>query len=162
MRSWLRLAGVVFGIAGIGGAQGPFPIALETFEYPILAIQARISGTVELQLVIAPDGVVTEVRRTGGHTLLAQAAEEGIKRWKFSSRCPSPEQVGVMVLPLRVTFVLEGETDHRPRTRLRYVYPDRLFITAENLHWQPSAQGGGGWCTKELMSRDRERDRPYR
>ena len=149
MRSWLRLVGVVFGIAGIGSARDLFPTTLESFDYPILAIQARISGTVELQVVIAPDGIVTEARRTAGHALLAQAPEEGIKRWRFSSMCPSREQIGVMVRPLRVTFVLEGETDHRPRTRLRYVYPDRLFITAENLHWQPSAQVEPGGVPKK-------------
>lgn len=140
MRSLLRLAAAVFVIADIGSAQDLFPTALESFEYPTLAIQARISGTVELQLMIAPDGVVTEVRRIGGHSLLARAAEEGIKRWRFSPRCPSREQVEVMLLPLKVTFVLEGATNSRPRTRLQYFYPDRLLITAENLHWQPSAQ----------------------
>jgi TonB family protein len=149
MKPWLRFVGVVFGLAGIGIAQDVFPTSLESFEYPILAIQARISGTVELQVVINPDGVVTEVRRIGGHTLLARAAEVGIKRWTFSSRRPSREQVGVIVLPLKVTFILEGETEYRPRSRLRYVYPDQIFIIAENMHWQPSAQMNPGGVAKK-------------
>jgi len=123
------------------GAQDVFPASLEAIEYPVLAIQARISGTVEVELAIAADGTVDEVRRISGHILLVRALEEGIKRWRFLPRCLSKQQSARTVLPLKVTFILEGETEYRPRTRFRYVYPDRVFITAENLHWQPLGQG---------------------
>jgi len=141
MNTLSLIVAVLLALSPTHGAQDAFPAYLETIEYPILAIQARISGTVELEITIAPDGTVSRVRGISGHNLLVRAAEEGIKRWRFLPRCSSRKQMERMVIPLRVKFVLEGETEYRPRARLRYVYPDSLIVIAENLHWQPLVHG---------------------
>lgn len=51
--------------------------------YPALARQMRISGTVKVEVVITPAGTVKSTKILGGHPLLAAAAEEALKKWKF-------------------------------------------------------------------------------
>jgi TonB family protein len=53
--------------------------------YPELARRANISGTVKLEAVIAPDGKVKFIEVIGGNPILAQAAVEAIRKWKFES-----------------------------------------------------------------------------
>ena len=52
-------------------------------QYPLLAKQARIQGTVVLQAVIGKDGNVQELRIVSGHPLLAAAALEAVKQWHY-------------------------------------------------------------------------------
>jgi TonB family protein len=138
------VAAVVLAFSAIGRAEEFFPSVLESFEYPPLAIQARITGTVELRLRIDQDGAVVGVERVSGHALLAGAAEKGLRAWKFSARDASRESANGKVVLLKVRFALEGMADQRPRTRMRYVYPDGLLITGEHMHWQPSAGADRG------------------
>jgi len=51
--------------------------------YPPLARQARIQGTVVLQIVINKEGDVRDVRLVSGHPMLAPAAIEAVKQWKY-------------------------------------------------------------------------------
>ena len=51
--------------------------------YPPLAKQMRITGTVKVEVVITPAGTVKSTKVLGGHPLLAAAAEEAVKKWKF-------------------------------------------------------------------------------
>ena len=51
--------------------------------YPELAKQARLSGTVKLEAQIAASGLVKNVKVLGGHPVLAGAAEEALRKWKY-------------------------------------------------------------------------------
>jgi protein TonB len=51
--------------------------------YPPLAKQARIQGTVVLDAVIGTDGYIKELRVRSGHPLLAPAAMEAVRSWKY-------------------------------------------------------------------------------
>jgi protein TonB len=51
--------------------------------YPDAAKQQGIQGTVLLKAVIGADGTVRELRVINGHPLLAPAAIEAVKRWKY-------------------------------------------------------------------------------
>lgn len=51
--------------------------------YPALAKQMHITGTVKVEIVITPAGTVKSTKVLGGHPLLASAAEEAVKKWKF-------------------------------------------------------------------------------
>jgi TonB family protein len=51
--------------------------------YPDLARKMRISGTVKIEVVVAPNGVVKEARIVGGHPVLANAALDAAKKWRF-------------------------------------------------------------------------------
>ena len=52
--------------------------------YPELAKRMRIGGVVRVAATIAPDGSVTIARATNGNKLLATAAEDAVKKWKFN------------------------------------------------------------------------------
>jgi protein TonB len=52
-------------------------------EYPDLARRNNIHGTARLQIVVAPDGSVKEIKVLGGNALLAQAAVDAVKKWKY-------------------------------------------------------------------------------
>ena len=53
--------------------------------YPELARKMRITGTVKLALVVSPDGSVKDAKVIGGHPVLASAALEAVKKWKFEA-----------------------------------------------------------------------------
>lgn len=52
-------------------------------EYPELARKMNITGTVKVEVVVAPNGSVKEAKVVGGHPLLANAALEAVKKWRF-------------------------------------------------------------------------------
>src|SRR5215831_5794373 len=52
-------------------------------QYPPLAVQARIQGTVVLQAVIGKDRRIGELRLVSGHPMLAGAAMEAVKQWRY-------------------------------------------------------------------------------
>lgn len=51
--------------------------------YPQTAIAGRIEGPVELHMVITRKGTVDKVVRISGHPMLAQAAIDAVKRWRY-------------------------------------------------------------------------------
>ena len=51
--------------------------------YPDLARKMNLAGTVKIAVVIAPNGTVKEAKVVGGHPVLAGAALEAAKKWKF-------------------------------------------------------------------------------
>jgi protein TonB len=51
--------------------------------YPQLAKSAGIQGAVELQVHVTPDGAVDKVRRLSGQPMLANAAIEAVKQWRY-------------------------------------------------------------------------------
>ncbi|PYX92201.1 MAG: energy transducer TonB, partial [Acidobacteria bacterium] len=52
-------------------------------SYPPLARQARIQGTVTLQAEISKDGTIENLRLMSGHPMLAPAAIEAVKQWRY-------------------------------------------------------------------------------
>jgi TonB family protein len=52
-------------------------------SYPDLARRMNVSGTVRLEVTIAPDGKVTSVKPIGGHPVLVEAADQAVWKWKF-------------------------------------------------------------------------------
>jgi len=51
--------------------------------YPELAKRVNASGTVRLEVEVAPNGEVKSVKPLGGHPLLIPAAEDAIRKWKY-------------------------------------------------------------------------------
>jgi protein TonB len=86
---------VVFSLAvGIGAAEGaPKKISMNEAvsaattkvapEYPALAKQLKISGAVELSVVIGENGSVESVSPVSGNPVLTKPAAEAVKKWKF-------------------------------------------------------------------------------
>ena len=58
-------------------------------KYPDLARQYRLKGIVKIEVTISPDGNVKKTRVVGGSPLLADAAAEAAKQWKYE---PGPKE----------------------------------------------------------------------
>jgi TonB family protein len=63
--------------------------------YPPLARQARIQGTVVLKATINKTGDVVNLQLISGHPMLAPAAIEAVKRWKYKPYVLNGEPVEV-------------------------------------------------------------------
>ncbi len=74
--------------------------------YPNIARQARISGTVELGVIIAPDGHIQEAHILTGHPLLRQAAMDAVIQWVYQPTLLNNQPVAVSTT-VDVIFSLE-------------------------------------------------------
>ncbi len=75
--------------------------------YPPLARQARISGQVVLRAVISKDGSIENLTLVSGHPMLAPAAIDAVKQWKYRPYLLNGEPVEVDTEVL-VNFTLAG------------------------------------------------------
>ena len=73
--------------------------------YPPLARQARIQGSVLLQAEISKDGSIQNLRLISGHPMLAPAAIEAVKQWKYKPYILNGEPVEVET-QITVNFTL--------------------------------------------------------
>lgn len=53
--------------------------------YPELARRMNIAGVVKLLITVAPNGSVKDARLVGGHPVLANAALDAVKKWRFEA-----------------------------------------------------------------------------
>ncbi len=51
--------------------------------YPDLARKMGLTGIVKIEVVVAADGAVKEAHVAGGHPVLANAALDAVRKWKF-------------------------------------------------------------------------------
>ena len=108
-----QMGGVIGGvIGGVGGAPAP-PKPAQTRirqggnvtaaklmnkvqpQYPPLARQTRISGTVRLHAIIGKNGGVEQLEVMSGHPLLVQAALDAVRQWKYQATTLNGEPVEV-------------------------------------------------------------------
>ena|ERR1035437_3955552 len=73
--------------------------------YPVLARQARVSGTVELLGVLGTDGRIHELKVLRGHPLLVKAALDAVLQWIFEPTMLNGQAVEVAA-PITVNFIL--------------------------------------------------------
>ena len=76
---------------------GPAP------AYPLLARQAKIAGAVVIDAVIDERGNVVEMRTVSGPAILALAAMEALRQWKYEPTTLSGESVPVRLF-VTITF----------------------------------------------------------
>ncbi len=103
-RAWSELEGQT-PVAGTGLRVSPEAVSAETMAkrivtkvdpaYPEAARAAGTQGMVVLDAVIAPDGSVKSLRPLSGPDLLAQAATEAVRGWKFEPYLSSGSPVEV-------------------------------------------------------------------
>jgi periplasmic protein TonB len=85
----------LFGCVGFLRAQGVIVRVSETEarravvkkvepEYPAMARQIRLSGQVQVDVVIAETGVVEKVNVIKGNVLLSNSAVSALKKWRFT------------------------------------------------------------------------------
>lgn len=63
-------------------------------KYPDIAKRMDITGTAQVEVLVARDGSVTEVRVVGGHPLLADALAKAVKGWQYE---PAAKESRVLV-----------------------------------------------------------------
>jgi len=78
-----------------------------TPTYPPLAKQARIQGHVLLQAEISKDGTIQNLQLISGHPMLAPAAIEAVKQWRYKPYLLNGEPVAVET-QVDVVFSLSG------------------------------------------------------
>jgi TonB family protein len=77
--------------------------------YPPLARQARIQAPVVLKVLISKSGDVEKVQLVSGHPMLAPAAIEAVKQWKYKPYLVNGDPVEVATT-VTVNFTLSGKS----------------------------------------------------
>jgi len=62
--------------------------------YPELAKRNNISGSARVELLVAPDGRVKDVKVLGGNPVLVQAVMAAVVKWKYE---PAAEESSVII-----------------------------------------------------------------
>ncbi len=75
--------------------------------YPPLARSARIQGTVVLQAMIGKQGTIEDLRLVSGHPMLATAAIEAVRQWRYRPYILNGQPVEVET-QITVNFSLAG------------------------------------------------------
>lgn len=93
-----RTAIALLAVLTVGAAVGPMHVRAQQTQnedlvrraktkvqpfYPDLARKMNITGTVKIEVVVAPNGTVKDARVVGGHPVLASAALDAAKKWRF-------------------------------------------------------------------------------
>jgi TonB family protein len=74
--------------------------------YPEAAKRAGIQGIVQLVITIGKDGKVTNTRLLSGHPMLAEAAIDAVRQWRYSPTVSNGKPVAVVTL-VAVEFRLD-------------------------------------------------------
>jgi len=61
--------------------------------YPLLARQMKVQGSVILDALISKDGVIQDLRVVSGPTILASAAQDAVRQWRFKPHFQGTEPV---------------------------------------------------------------------
>lgn len=68
--------------------------------YPELARRLNLEGTVKLQVTVAPDGAVKHSEVLGGNPVLAKAAQDAVRKWRWvAAPQETKEQVQLIFRP---------------------------------------------------------------
>jgi TonB family protein len=90
---------VGFGVAGVRAQDAQTDVMRRVKskvqpEYPELARKMNLAGTVKVEVVVAANGTVKEAKVVGGHPVLANAALDAVRKWRFE---PAPgESSGIV------------------------------------------------------------------
>ena len=90
-----------------GGVSQGFLIQQVRPAYPALAIAARVQGPVILNALISRGGAIENLRLVSGHPMLAQAAIEAVRQWRYRPYLLNGEPVEVET-QITVNFTLGG------------------------------------------------------
>ena len=63
-------------------------------SYPALAKRMNISGVVKVQITVDKTGVVRNAKLVGGHPILADAALDAVRKWRYEGA--AEETTGVV------------------------------------------------------------------
>jgi TonB family protein len=96
-------------------------------KYPVVAHDARIEGTVDVEVDAGMDGIVHSVKASGAHNLLNESAQENMKEWTF---CPSLQ---ALHFTIKYVYRLEGEPVFQPESTVSIDLPIEVKIVSRPL-----------------------------
>lgn len=133
----LLIIALLFPLQTLYGAD-LFAVDVKSLDYPVLGLQAQISGMVHLHAKIDSKGAVVDVSVVSGNEVLASAAVRNLKTWKFLSPLRgADENVLPQTVEFHYLFKLQGETSSCPKTDFLYEHPNRVTVTSKVPHWMP-------------------------
>jgi len=99
-----RFALVVLLISGWAASRAPLAWGQEELHrkakvqvaavYPALAREMHVTGTVKIVVTVSANGSVKNAKVVGGHPLLAEAALNAVKQWRFETS--ADESTGIV------------------------------------------------------------------
>ena len=72
-------------------------------DYPPIAKQLKIEGSVELEAVVSENGAVEKVNIVSGNPVLTRPASDAVKKWKYSPFTSEGKPVKAVV-PISLSF----------------------------------------------------------
>lgn len=122
-------------------SQLPFPAHVESPDYPLDALHARVEGDVEVTAEVDSQGrVIGPQKATKGHLLLRDAAEENIRTWRFQ-----PGAQGKVKVTYRYRILGRSMYGAAP-TKYKFDLPDSVTVIA--------MQGGLGGSLSSMPRSD--------
>jgi len=106
------------GVAAGGNFQQPRLLYRVAPEYPSLAKQMGIRGTVELSALIGKDGRVQGLKVVRGHPLLVQSAVEAVRNWVYQPVLVNGEPVEARTT-VTLTFAPQSSEDSQTPARIQ-------------------------------------------
>ena len=108
-------------------------------DYPPIAAQAQLEGTVVLKCILGRDGRVQSTEVRSGHPVLSQAARENASKWIF--RMPFNVRPETRVFTLRYNFRLEGVC-RAPNCTSSFSFdiPDSITVVTQARLWNPAGK----------------------
>jgi TonB family protein len=127
-----RLSSLLFcTLLGSSYAQDSWVVQrLTAADYPLLAQQARIQGSVELRCDVAGSGEVLECKAISGHPLLQRSAIANAIRWRF--RKQSTDGTANNQIALLYEFAFAGAPVRtRPKVEFSFEFPSLVRVVSE-------------------------------
>lgn len=106
------------------------PARIVNIDYPLLALQSRTHGPVEIECILAGDGSVSSAKIRSGPPLLGRAVLERIGEWRFRAASNAAAKSPAAVT-LTFTFQLEEQAVSTPKTKFVYEYPYNVTVTSQ-------------------------------
>jgi TonB family protein len=96
-------------------------------SYPLLAQHMNVQGSVVLKAVIGADGIIQDLHILSGPAILAAAAQQAVREWRFKPVVRDGQAVETMA-KIVVNFSIKVADDSE-KTTLAESRADRLIIT---------------------------------
>ena len=117
-------------------AQDWSPTRIVAIDYPVLAIQAAIAGTVEVKCTLEPTGkvlsteIVNATGTNGTRDLLGKAAQQNVSQWVFSRSSSSKESPQTVIITYDFKFEMKQDPAYL-RSRFIFDFPGSVHVIAE-------------------------------
>jgi TonB family protein len=103
-------------------------IEVPSLDYPVIALQAGVSGSVTLDCSLDADGLVTSVEPVSGPPILVEAAAANARQWRFSQA--TKNDLGKRSVQLLYRFDIKGVTMSTPVSRSWWHAPYTVLVSA--------------------------------